>query len=124
MTKSILTATALTLCLALPAAADPSVGFGLSLSYGGGKVDTGISLRLFSNDEQDKFAASVGLDYMFKSKRIRPTVGAAYLGTNSYIGLDMGFGLKGEGIDFGLGIGVVNTDKPVVVAPVVVAPVT
>jgi hypothetical protein len=55
---------------------------------------------------------------MLQSQRFRPTVGAAYLGDGNYIGLDMGFGLNGEGIDFGVGIGGVNTDAPAVVAPI------
>jgi opacity protein-like surface antigen len=111
MTKRILTAAAFTLALAAPASADPSLGFGLSLTFGGGDVDYGIGVRVFSDDEQDEFAGSVGVDYMFKSQRIRPTVGAAYLGDDSYIGVDMGFGLNGEGIDFGVGVGGTNTDE-------------
>ena len=109
MTKRIFTAAAVTMALAAPASADPSVGFGLSMSFGGGDVDYGVGVRVFSNDEQDEFAASVGLDYMFQSQRLRPTIGAAYLGDNNYIGLDVGFGLNGEGIDFGVGVGGVNT---------------
>jgi len=111
MTKCILTAAAFTMALAAPASADPSLGFGLSLSFGGGDVDYGVGVRVFSDDKQDEFAASVGLDYMFQSQRLRPTVGAAYLGDDSYIGIDMGFGLNGEGIDFGVGVGGVNTDN-------------
>jgi hypothetical protein len=109
MTKNILTAAAFTFALAVPVSADPSLGFGLSLSFGSGSVDYGVGVRVFSDDKQDEFAASVGLDYMLQSQRFRPTVGAAYLGDNNFIGLDMGFGLNGEGIDFGVGIGGVNT---------------
>jgi hypothetical protein len=112
MIKTIATAAAFTLALAMPTSADPSVGFGLSFSFGAGNVDYGVGVRIFSNNEQDELAASVGIDYMFQSKRIRPTFGVAYLGDNSYIGLDMGFGLNGEGIDFGVGVGGVNTDEP------------
>lgn len=121
MIRHFLTATTVTLGMALPAFADPTIGLGLSLSFGGGKVETGIGLRVFSDNRPDSAVGSVGLDYMFKSKRIRPTVGVAYLGTNSYIGLDMGFGLNGEGIDFGLGLGGVNTKAPI--APVIVQPI-
>jgi hypothetical protein len=113
MTARILTATALTLGLALPAQADPTLGLGLSFSFGGGSVETGVGVRLFSDDQRDSAVATVGVDYMFQSKRIRPTVGAAYLGDNRYIGLDMGFDLNGGGVDFGVGVGGVNTqDKP------------
>lgn len=80
------------------------------MSFGRGKVDTGVSVRVFSNDEEDKFAAALGLDYMLQSKRLRPTVGAAYLGDNAYIGLDLGLDLDGGGLDFGIGIGEVGTE--------------
>jgi len=123
MTKRIFTAAAVTMALAAPASADPSVGFGLSMSFGGGDVDYGVGVRAFSNDEQDEFAASVGLDYMFQSQRLRPTIGAAYLGDNNYIGLDIGFGLNGEGIDFGVGLGAVNTAEKPVETPVVTPPI-
>lgn len=112
MRKSILTAAAFILSMALPAAADPTVGLGLSFSFGAGKAETGMGVRVFSDNRRDKAVGTVGVDYMFSSKRIRPTVGAAYLGSNSYIGLDMGFGLNGEGLDFGLGLGGVKTKKP------------
>lgn len=119
MTKRILTAAALTLGLALPAQADPALGFGFSLAFGSGTVDPGVGVRLFSDDERDSAVASIGVDYMFQSQRVRPTVGAAYLGDNSYIGLDMGFDLNGGGVDFGVGVGGLNTqDKPAVAAPV------
>lgn len=105
-----LLALATALSLATPALADPSLGLGLSFAFGAGKVDTGIGLRVFSDDAQDKFVGSAGVDYMFGSRTWRPTVGAAYLGDNSYIGADVGFGLNGGGITFGLGAGGVNTE--------------
>jgi hypothetical protein len=106
------------LCIAAPVSADPTVGFGLNLSFGGGNIETGVGVRVFSNDEEDKFAATVGLDYMLQSKKLRPTVGAAYLGDNAYIGLDLGFDLDGGGVDFGVGVGGVGTeDEPEDVSP-------
>ena len=102
MTKPLL-ALATALSLATPAFADPTVGLGLSFAFGGGKVETGIGLRVFSDDEEDSFVGSAGVDYMFGSQSWRPTVGAAYLGNNSYIGADVGFGINGGGIAFGLG---------------------
>ncbi|MBZ4024153.1 hypothetical protein CKO11_17045 [Rhodobacter sp. TJ_12] len=107
--KSTILATALLLSLTAPAIADPTLGFGLSLSFGAGKVDTGIGLRVFSDDKQDNFVGSLGVDYMFGGREFRPTIGAAYLGKNSYIGLDLGYGLKSRSIDFGLGVGGTNT---------------
>lgn len=124
MKKSrVISAFCLALAFPLSATADPSVGIGLSFVFGGGKVDTGIGLRLFSDDRQDRAAASIGADFLFKEKRIRPTIGAAYLGKNTYIGLDMGFGLNGEGIDFGLGVGGVNTKGKAPAAAAPAAPV-
>jgi len=108
MAKRILTVAAFTMAIGAPVSADPSLGFGLSLSFGGDDVDYGVGVRVFSDDEEDSLAASVGVDYMLKSRRIRPTVGAAYLGDNTYIGLDLG--LDGDGVDFGVGIGGVQTE--------------
>lgn len=104
-----------------PAAADPAVGLGLSFSFGGRSgVDTGIGLRVFSNDKQDQAAASVGLDYMFQSQRIRPSVGAAWLGTNTYVGLDLGYDFTSGGFDFGVGAGGVDTKRNAAPVPVMI----
>ncbi|MCF2903795.1 hypothetical protein L0666_02245 [Octadecabacter sp. CECT 8868] len=109
MTKTFFLATAIAATSTLPALADPAIGFGFSVAFGGGDMETGVGLRAFSDDEEDSFVASVGVDYMFQSKRVRPTVGAAYLGDDTYFGVDMGFGLRGEGADFGVGVGVLDT---------------
>jgi len=97
--------------LATPAMADPTVGLGLSFSFGGGKVDTGVGLRVFSGNQRDSVVGSLGVDYMFGSQSWRGTVGAAYLGNNSYIGLDLGIGLRDGEIDFGVGVGGANTKR-------------
>ena len=105
-------ATALAIGLALPAAADPTLGFGLSITFGGNSApETGLGLRVFSDDERDSAVASIGLDYMFQSQRLRPTVGAAYLGSNSYIGLDMGYDFSRGGLDFSVGAGLTDTQS-------------
>ncbi len=92
-----------------PAWADPSVGFGLSLTLGdNGRVEAGLGLRLFSNDEKDSFVASAGVDYVFASKRFRPTIGAAYLGSDSYVSLDMGFDPRARTVDYSLSGGYVD----------------
>ena len=72
---------------------------------------------LFSDNEKDSFAATLGLDYMLKSRNLRPTVGAAYLMDDCYIGLDMGLDLKSREFDFGVGIGGVKTEGDGVAAP-------
>jgi hypothetical protein len=126
MKAHLLAAATVIMGLALPAEADPTVGIGLSFAFGGGKSESGIGLRVFSDNERDKAAVSAGMDYMFQSRNLRPTVGIAYLGRNVYIGTDMGFGLNGGGLDFGLSAGGVNTKKiapPVpAVTPVVTPP--
>jgi len=100
---------ATTLALATPALADPTVGLGLSLSFGGGTPQTGVGLRVFSNDQRDSFVGSAGVDYMFGSQSFRGTVGGAWLGNNAYLGLDMGLDFNGGGGGFGFGAGGVGT---------------
>ncbi|WP_155326400.1 hypothetical protein [Alkalilacustris brevis] len=95
--------------MATPSAADPTVGLGLTFSFGGGGVDTGIGLRVFSDNRREKAVGSVGVDYMFGSQRWRGTLGAAYLDRNGYIGVDLGIGLGDGAIDFGVGVGGVKT---------------
>ena len=118
MKTRLLTAAAVSLLVAGPVSADPTIGFGVSFSFGGGASATGLGLRLFSDNERNKVAATVGVDYMLNTRRVRPTVGVAYMGRNNYVGVDLGFGLNGEGVDFGVGLGGVRTKRP---APVVVA---
>lgn len=110
---------ALPALLATPVAADPTIGLGLSFSFGGGQVNTGVGLRVFSDNRSDSVVGSVGVDYMFGTQSWRGTVGAPYLGNNAYIGLDLGIGLGDGAIDFGVGVGGVNTRR----APAAPAPI-
>ena len=103
--------------LAIPASADPTFGFGLTMTFGGGQPDVGVGLRVFSDDKRDEFVGAIGVDYMFRSESWRGTVGAAYLKENAYIGLDLGFDLQGGGMDFGIGVGGVKTADPAPAAP-------
>ncbi|MFN7223341.1 MAG: hypothetical protein ACK4MS_04940 [Paracoccaceae bacterium] len=120
MQKYILKALPLVLVLAGPAIAEPTIGLGVTFTYGGGaQSDVGLGLRLFSNNERKKFVASVGVDYMLKSQSIRPNIGAAYLASNSYVGMDIGFDLGG-GMNVGVGLGAANTKKRTTLAPAVV----
>ncbi len=91
--------------IAAPTEAEPTVGLGFSLSFGGGKTDTGVGIRLSSDNRANSFAGSVGLDYMFGSQSWRGTVGAGYLSGQGYLGFDLGIGLQGGGLDFGIGAG-------------------
>ena len=116
MTKPLI-ALAAVLSLSTPALADPTVGLGMSFSFGGGKPQTGIGLRVFSDNERDSFVGSVGVDYMFGSQSFRGTVGGAYLGNDTYLGLDMGLDFNGGWFGFGFGAGGVGTKAPVAVNP-------
>ena len=110
------------LLLSGPAMADPSLGVGLNFTFGSGQVNTGIGVRVFSDDEEDSAALSLGLDYMFGSGALRTSVGAAYLMDNSYVevngGYDFGLGVFNAGVGFGFA----DTDDPI--EPAVTAPIT
>ena len=109
MSKSLIAASALALTLSTPVLADPALGFGLNFTFGNGSVNTGVGVRAFSDDEQDKAAASVGLDYMFGSQSWRGSLGAAYMMDNSYIELNGGYDFNSVRFDFGIGGGGANT---------------
>jgi len=95
---------------AAPVSADPTIGIGFSLSFGGGQPQLGAGVRVFSDDDEDEFAAALGLDYVFTTQSWRPTIGAAYLMEDSYLGLDVGYNYTLGTFDFGGGLGVVDTD--------------
>jgi len=79
---------------AAPVGADPSIGVGFSLSFGGA----------------DEFAAALGVDYVFTTQSLRPTIGAAYLMEDSYAGLDVGYNYTLGVFDVGGGVGLADTD--------------
>jgi len=110
-------ACAVPLMMATPAVAEPTVGLGLTVTFGGGSIDTGVGLRVFSDNRRNRAVASIGLDYMFGQQNFRGTIGAAYLGKNAYTGLDLGYGFGTGQIDFGVGVGGVRTRQ--IPAPVV-----
>lgn len=96
--------------LAGPVSADPTLGIGFSLSFGGGQPQLGAGVRVFSNDEEDEFAGSIGLDYVFTTQSLRPTIGAAYLLEDSYVGLDVGYSSTLGTFDIGGSAGLADTD--------------
>jgi opacity protein-like surface antigen len=120
MKKSYLTALPVLMLLSAPVAADPAIGLGVTFTWGGtgSQGDTGIGLRVFSDDEKGEFVGSLGVDYMISSQRIRPNVGVAYLASKSYVGMDVGFDFASGGIDVGVGLGAASTRKKA--APVVI----
>lgn len=105
-------ALAASLCTAFaaPVSADPTIGVGFSLSFGGGQPQLGAGVRVFSDDEENEFAASVGLDYVFTTQSLRPTIGAAYMLDGGYAGLDLGYNYTLGAFDVGAGIGLADTD--------------
>lgn len=98
------------LSFAAPAVADPTAGLAVTYSFGGGQPQTAIGLRVFSDDQQDDFAGTVGVDYMLSTQSWRGTVGAAYLAENVFVGIDLGYGLSDGSIGFGVSAGAVKTD--------------
>ena len=112
MTYRVLTPLPLILALATPVAADPTVGLGLTFTWGGGSQgDTGLGVRVFSDDERKKFVGTVGVDFMLGSQTVRPNAGIAYLARDSYVGMDIGFGLDGSGANVGVGAGLAADTK-------------
>ena len=106
---------------AVPAFADPALGFGVSLIFGkGGEADVAMGLRVFSDDRSERAVASVGVDFVMKAQRVRPTVGVAYLKGNGYVGADLGFDFDARRLDYSVGLGVTDSRVPVAPNPVVV----
>lgn len=113
MKANIIITTTILMVLSTPVLSDPTVGFGISIGFGPGKQpETGMGLRVFSDDQPENTVASFGVDYIFGSSSFRPTAGIAQLEGNSYIGLDLGYDLQRGAIDFGASAGFVNTNKP------------
>lgn len=112
MYRSSLIALALCGATALPAVADPAIGVGLTLVFGQGQTQTGVGLRVFSTNEEDSAAATIGVDYLFGSGGVRPTLGLAYIGSGVFIGADAGFNLNGGGVSFGLSGGWADSQSP------------
>lgn len=109
--------------------ANPTLGFGFTFRFGAEGAEPGLSLRVFSDNQQDQLAATLGLDYLPRTRSVLPTLGAAYIGTGVFLGFDLGFGQGG--ISPGFSGGHVNSAAPVLpetvpapVAPVMTAPVT
>ena len=102
------------LAVASPAIADPTIGFGLSITFGAGQTNTAVGLRVFSDDRRDTVVASVGVDYSITNQSWRGTLGPAYLGDSAYISLDLGIGFSDGAIGVGIGVGGVKTTKPAV----------
>lgn len=100
----------------LPSArADPSFGFGISFIFGG---DVAIGVRVFSDDQPERGALALGLDYKIKAKTVRPTVGVAYLDTDYYMDFSVGYDIRAKTMDYGIGLGLTSgVDAPTIAPP-------
>lgn len=90
-----------------PAVADVGYGGGLNYVFGQG---LSIGLRVFSDDEEDEVAGSMGIDYVLKGRSWRPVVGVVYLGDNHYGELNFGYNLSAKKFDVGIGAGYADTE--------------
>ena len=116
----------LPLCAALalaagPSLADVSYGIGFSYVFGG---EYGVTAKVFSTDEPDEAAVSLGVDYMFGTGRVRPNIGAAYLDEDFWIDLNLGYNFFNQSIDYGIGAGGLGgmADEPPPIVTVVQSP--
>jgi hypothetical protein len=106
MHKSCLPAALAATLFASSALAEPTIGLGLSLAFGSSATpEMGVGLRILSDNDKDSDVITGGVDYMIASQSWRGTVGIARLGSEAYVGVDLGFGLQGGGFDMGLSVG-------------------
>ncbi|MBE1293287.1 MAG: hypothetical protein GJ677_12425 [Rhodobacteraceae bacterium] len=92
------------------AKAEPSFGFGFTYVFGG---DWAIGVRVFHDDEPESAVLALGADYKFGSGSFRPTVGAAYLDEDYYFDFSLGYDIKAQALDYGLGVGAAfETETP------------
>ncbi|ADO42035.1 hypothetical protein [Ketogulonicigenium vulgare] len=113
-----LIAAALATAVAAPASADPKLGLGLTLTFGPNQtLNTGASLRLFSDNEDDSVVGAVGVDYMFMTNSLRASVGPAYVKDDLFFDLNVGYDFGLQNVSFGAGIGALSTqsEQPAVV---------
>ena len=110
--KSILLASALVTAAGAASAqeiilredADPTVSAGLTWVFGKGAA---LGLKLFSTNREGDTAATLGIDYLLRSGSWRPNVGVAHINDGTFFDLNFGFG-SGE-VDFGVGIGPIDS---------------
>jgi hypothetical protein len=101
--------------LAATAANASDVGYGLGVTwvFGSGE-NSGLAIgpKVFSTNEEDKVAASIGIDYVLKSASFRPNVGVSYLFKEDvYTDLNVGYNLKAKAVDFGFAVGYTETKE-------------
>ena len=85
------------------------IGFGVGVSYVFGQGPA-IGIKAFSDDEENKAAATLGLDYVFASGSFRPNVGIGYQGEGYFGDANLGYSLKTRNFDFATGAGWSDAD--------------
>ncbi|ROZ84170.1 hypothetical protein EF096_10490 [Pseudomonas neustonica] len=86
------------------------IGFGVGVSYVFGQGPA-IGIKAFSDDEENKAAATLGLDYVFASGSFRPNVGIGYQGEGYFGDANLGYSLKTRNFDFATGAGWSDADS-------------
>ena len=74
------------LCAAAPALADPMLGIGLTIGFGGGEAQVGVSGNVWHNDEENEFVAGVGGTYYPGTGGFGAHVGLGYTTGNVVLG--------------------------------------
>lgn len=124
--KKLLTTAAFLAFLPSASIAEPTVGLGLTFKFGPQGGEPGVALRLFSDNRQNRWAGTIGLDFLIRSMTFRPTLGASYVGDDMFFGFDFGLGggIGSGGFNTGFSGGYVNSFAPAapVVAPTVTTP--
>ena len=87
--------------------ADAGFGAGLTYVFGEGFA---VGLKVFSDDQEDKAVAAIGIDYMLTSGAWRPNAGVGYLGDNIYGDFSAGYNYQTGAWNFGLGGGATDTE--------------
>lgn len=115
MKKLAVTLILATSALTSMAHADLGYGFGATWVFGSTQ-DKGLAIgpKLFTANEEDKIAGSLGLDYVFKTSSIRPSIGISYLfKEDMYTNLNVGYDLKDQKVNFGFEGGYTDTQGDV-----------
>lgn len=112
--KTIISALSFFLINAQSAHADSNIGLGIGVTYVFGTENNrgfAVGAKLFSSNEENKAAASVGIDYMLSSSSFRPNIGLSYLyKTDFYNDINIGYDLNLKKINWGVGAGYTKTN--------------
>lgn len=107
MFKKLTVASVLMLAVSAPSFAGVSFGFGVGYTFGDGLV---VGPKMFTEQREDRAAASLGIDYAIFSNSFRPNIGVAYLTKDKmFAEANMGYNLKNQNISYGGSVGYADT---------------